>query len=100
MSLSNLSFIENAFNPQGARSSCSLRENFFKKSLTISIKPAIIYKVKLITDTESWLSWSKAHDWKSCIPYKGIEGSNPSLSARKSDLFRQVAFSMKFACGK
>ncbi len=82
MSLSNLSFIENAFNPQGARCSCSLRENFFKKSLTISIKPAIIYKVKLIADTESWLSWSKAHDWKSCIPYKGIEGSNPSLSAK------------------
>ena len=30
--------------------------------------------------------WPKAHDWKSCIPLKGIEGSNPSLSAnnRKS----------------
>ena len=27
-------------------------------------------------------------------------GSNPSPAARKSDLFRQVAFSMKFACGK
>ena len=25
--------------------------------------------------------WPKAHDWKSCIPLKGIEGSNPSLSA-------------------
>ena len=30
---------------------------------------------------ERWLSWSKAHDWKSCVPYKGTEGSNPSLSA-------------------
>ena len=30
---------------------------------------------------ERWPSWSKAHDWKSCIPHKGIEGSNPSLSA-------------------
>ncbi len=30
---------------------------------------------------ERWLSWSKAHDWKSCIPYKGIKGSNPFLSA-------------------
>ena len=25
--------------------------------------------------------WPKAHDWKSCIPLKGIEGANPSLSA-------------------
>ena len=33
---------------------------------------------------ERWLSWSKAHDWKSCVPYKGTEGSNPSLSAKKS----------------
>ena len=32
---------------------------------------------------ERWLSWSKAHDWKSCVPYKGTEGSNPSLSAKK-----------------
>ncbi len=31
---------------------------------------------------ERWLSWSKAHDWKSCVPYKGTEGSNPSLSAK------------------
>ena len=30
---------------------------------------------------ERWLSWSKAHDWKSCVPFKGTEGSNPSLSA-------------------
>ena len=26
-------------------------------------------------------SWPSAHDWKSCIPQKGIEGSNPSFSA-------------------
>ena len=32
---------------------------------------------------ERWLSWSKAHDWKSCVPHKGTEGSNPSLSAMK-----------------
>ena len=25
--------------------------------------------------------WSKAHAWKVCIPQKGIEGSNPFLSA-------------------
>ena len=34
------------------------------------------------THLERWPSWSKAHDWKSCIPHKGIEGSNPSLSAK------------------
>jgi hypothetical protein len=26
--------------------------------------------------------WLKEHAWKVCIPLKGIEGSNPSLSAR------------------
>ena len=34
---------------------------------------------------ERWLSWSKAHDWKSCVPYKGTEGSNPSLSAKRNN---------------
>ena len=29
-------------------------------------------------------SWPSAHDWKSCIPQKGIEGSNPSFSAKNS----------------
>ena len=29
-------------------------------------------------------SWPSAHDWKSCIPQKGIEGSNPSFSAKTS----------------
>ncbi len=28
--------------------------------------------------------WSKAHDSKSCRPPKGLEGSNPSLSAREN----------------
>lgn len=37
-------------------------------------------------NTERWLSWSKAHDWKSCRPLKGLEGSNPSLSAKKKSL--------------
>ena len=30
-------------------------------------------------------SWPSAHDWKSCIPQKGIEGSNPSFSAKEKD---------------
>ncbi len=29
--------------------------------------------------------WSKEHAWKVCVPQKGTEGSNPSLSARFSD---------------
>ena len=32
-------------------------------------------------------SWPSAHDWKSCIPQKGIEGSNPSFSAKKEVTF-------------
>ena len=34
--------------------------------------------------TERWLSWSKAHDWKSCVRLTPTEGSNPSLSATLS----------------
>ena len=30
-------------------------------------------------------SWSSAHDWKSCIPQKGIESSNLSISAILSE---------------
>jgi hypothetical protein len=30
----------------------------------------------------------KAHDWKSCVPQKGTEGSNPSLSAIIASVFR------------
>ena len=32
-------------------------------------------------------SWSSAHDWKSCMPHKGIKGSNPFFSARKETSF-------------
>ena len=32
--------------------------------------------------TERWLSWLKAHDWKSCLPYKGNVSSNLILSAK------------------
>ena len=36
---------------------------------------------------ERWLSWSKAHDWKSCNGDEPFAGSNPALSARKQELF-------------
>ena len=32
-------------------------------------------------------SWSSAHDWKSCMPHKGIKGSNPFFSAIKVAAF-------------
>ncbi len=44
------------------------------------------------TDKERWLSWSKAHDWKSCVPLKGTEGSNPSLSAKNTGAIRLLYF--------
>ena len=37
---------------------------------------------------QSWRSrvaWSSAHDWKSCKPQKGFEGSNPSFSAKNPE---------------
>ena len=35
--------------------------------------------------------WSKAHAWKVCIPQKGIEGSNPFLSA----ILQSMAFGIR-----
>lgn len=32
-------------------------------------------------EAERCPSWPKEHDWKSCMPQKGIQGSNPCLSA-------------------
>ena len=37
-------------------------------------------------------SWPSAHDWKSCIPQKGIEGSNPSFSAKKNPILADRVF--------
>ena len=35
---------------------------------------------------------SKEHDWKSCIPLKGIVGSNPTLSAKKNPRRTHLGF--------
>ena len=35
---------------------------------------------------ERWLSWSKAHDWKSCVDLNSTGGSNPPLSAKVLEL--------------
>ena len=34
---------------------------------------------------EQYRSGHNGHDWKSCVPQKGTEGSNPSCSARKKN---------------
>ena len=41
-----------------------------------------------LEDAERCPSWPKEHDWKSCIPQKGIRGSNPRLSAILATLRR------------
>ena len=38
---------------------------------------------------ERWLSWSKAHDWKSCRAPKALKGSNPFLSATTPSEFSE-----------
>ncbi len=41
--------------------------------------------------------WLKEHAWKVCIPLKGIEGSNPSVSAMVNEekFFVEILQSMK-----
>ena len=64
--------------------------NFFEnRGLTFIAKSCIIYEHQAQC-LERWLSWSKAHDWKSCVGYKPTEGSNPSLSARKTPTDRKI----------
>ena len=40
-------------------------------------------------------SWPKEHDWKSCMPQKGIWGSNPHLSATFRVLILKIYFTLK-----
>ena len=42
----------------------------------IPVRPVFLHEVGEV------LEWFKRHAWKACIPQKGIEGSNPSLSAK------------------
>ncbi len=45
-------------------------------------------------------SWSSAHDWKSCIPQKGIESSNLSISAKNPAILsdRGISFFAEAIC--
>ncbi len=41
-------------------------------------------------EMQEWLNW---HAWKACVPQKGTEGSNPSLSAQvlfKGQVLRMI----------
>ena len=43
-----------------------------------------MYYIKAVCKTlcmEQYRSGHNGHDWKSCVPQKGTEGSNPSCSA-------------------
>lgn len=46
-----------------------------------------MYYIKAVCDSqvhmEQYRSGHNGHDWKSCVPQKGTEGSNPSCSAKK-----------------
>ncbi len=46
---------------------------------------------------EQYRSGHNGHDWKSCVPQKGTEGSNPSCSARKKNLMH--LHRVLFCCG-
>ena len=50
---------------------------------------AMVYHIevgKRAAHMEQYRSGHNGHDWKSCVPQKGTEGSNPSCSARKENL--------------
>ena len=42
--------------------------------------------------------WLKEHAWKACVPQKGIEGSNPSLSANYKSIKRLSASAGSLFC--
>ena len=67
-----------------------------KKGLDFPLSFAIIITLSVpgsgqVHHLEKSPSWSRAHDWKSCRPLKGLEGSNPSFSARKNPVTATVA---------
>ena len=46
-----------------------------------------MYYIKAVCERahmEQYRSGHNGHDWKSCVPQKGTEGSNPSCSARNN----------------
>ena len=76
----------------------------FTKTFGIIITLSILAGDKCIPEStgaamEKSPSWSRAHDWKSCRPLKGLEGSNPSFSAIKNPVAATVTgFSLIIPC--
>ena len=62
-----------------------------QKVLDFFVRLLYNYKVAKIY-MERWLSWSKAHDWKSCNGLNPFRGSNPLLSAKKKTIAKAIAF--------
>ena len=62
--------------------------------MTKRAKCCIICKLIVKPHTEQYRSGHNGHDWKSCVPQKGTEGSNPSCSAkqRKPVFFQECRF--------
>ena len=51
----------------------------------LDISAFMVYYIEVVKrryNTEQYRSGHNGHDWKSCVPQKGTEGSNPSCSAR------------------
>ena len=74
---------------------------FFRKCKKTLDKSGLIrYYIQVGQRTalmEKSRSWPSAHDWKSCIPQKGIEGSNPSFSAKQKPLTFVNGFLLYFS---
>ena len=52
-------------------------------------------------NTEQYRSGHNGHDWKSCVPQKGTEGSNPSCSAmKKATCIASRFFQLNPPCGR
>ena len=66
-----------------------------QKVLDFFVRLLYNYKVAKIY-MERWLSWSKAHDWKSCNGLNPFRGSNPLLSARKETPFVRLTKGVSF----
>ena len=52
--------------------------------MTKRLKCCIICKLIAANHMEQYRSGHNGHDWKSCVPQKGTEGSNPSCSAKEN----------------
>ena len=84
-----------AFNTHILRASCPAKiflQKNAKLRLTFCAAIAIIALAVRRCATENverWLSWSKAHDWKSCRAPKALKGSNPFLSATTPSEFSE-----------